>query len=197
MNLTDKNFIIGADECGYGSFAGCVTACGVKAPKDWSLEGLNDSKKLSPKKRQVMRDKLLQLISNNEISYHIASRPNTYIDEIGLGKALKESYVEIFHKLYSSDSLIIIDGILKFDNLGVDAYDKESIIKADEKIPHVMAASILGKTFRDAQMVEYSSKYPQYNFENNMGYGSPKHIKAIKEYGLSDLHRKSYNYKFI
>src|ERR1035437_404154 len=115
--LIGKTHIVGADECGYGSLSGPVVVCGVRATKDWSLDGLNDSRKLSPKKREVMRAKLLELVEENAITYHIASRDNLTIDKFGIYPTLKECYVEIFHKLYLPDSLIIIDGNLKFDNL--------------------------------------------------------------------------------
>lgn len=190
--LFNKNYILGADECGTGCLAGPLVVCGVKAPKDWSLDGLNDSKKLSAKKREVMRTKLNELIKNKVINYYLASRSNIYIDKVGMAQALKEAYVEIFHNLYCSNSLIISDGILKFDNMNVDDYDKISIIKADTKIPAVMAASILGKTYRDNQMQIMHQSYPQYDWKSNMGYGSAKHLTAIKEFGPSPLHRFSY-----
>jgi len=193
MIETSKKFIIGADECGYGSLAGEIVVCGVKALKDWSFEGLNDSKKLSPKKRTSLTDSLSK---NKDIQYHIALRDNVYIDKIGVFSALKECYVEIFNALYCEDSLIIIDGNMKFDNLSIDHMEKISLIKADTLIPHVMAASIIGKTNHDLKMTEvHHVNYPQYHFNSNMGYGSPKHKEAIKIHGLSDIHRKSYKIK--
>jgi ribonuclease HII len=192
MNLENKEYIIGADEVGAGPLAGPVVVCGVRAPKNWSLEGLNDSKKLSERRRLIMTDKLSKLILNKEITYHIAERSNKEIDQVGIALALKQSYVEIFHKLYDSKCQIIVDGILKFDNLGVDDYDIISIIKADTKIPAVMAASILAKTYRDGKMKSISNLYPNYCFDKNVGYGSAIHMEAIKKYGPCELHRMSY-----
>lgn len=187
-----KPFIVGADEVGYGCLAGPLVVCGVRAPKDWSLAGLNDSKKLSPKRREVMRAKLCDLILKKEISWHLAERTNVQIDNVGVAIALKESYVEIFHELYSPDCLIISDGILKFDNMGVDGYDRVSLIKADTQIPTVMAASILAKTYRDEKMKIMHSLHPQYDWLSNVGYGSKAHLKAIDEHGPCPLHRYSY-----
>jgi ribonuclease HII len=190
--LADKTYILGSDECGYGALCSSLVVCGVRAPKDWELEGLNDSKKLSPKRREVMREKLLKLADSNVINYHIAERPNTTIDQFGVAMVLKDAYVEVFKKLYQDDCLIITDGTLKFDNLGIDDFDKVSLIKADGMIPQVMAASILGKTYRDANMRELHKQYPQYDWEHNMGYPNPFHLQAIKQYGPCPLHRMSY-----
>ena len=150
--MTD--YIVGVDECGYGSLCSSLVVCGVRTPKDWSLLGLNDSKKLSAKKREAMRAILLKLISEKEISFHIAERSHTIIDKFGVYPVLKEAFVECFHKLYTPNCLIIADGNIKFDNLGADDYDIHSEPKADGTYPAVMAASILGKTYRDEKMRE-------------------------------------------
>lgn len=189
---SDKSFIIGCDEVGYGCLAGPLVVVGVRAPKDWTLAGLNDSKKLSAKKREAMLLPLMKLVQNKEISYHLAERSNTVIDKVGVAVALKDAYVEVFHALYQPDSLIISDGILKFDNLGVDAYDKVSVIKADSKYPAVMAASIIAKTYRDDLMHRLHHTYPNYGWDSNVGYGSKDHLEAIAYYGPCELHRFSY-----
>lgn len=190
--LENKNNIIGADEVGYGCLAGSLVVCGVKAPKDWVLAGLNDSKKLSAKKREALREQLLKLSSDKIINYHMAERSNIEIDKQGVAVALKSAYVEVFHKLYEPDSLIIIDGILNFKGLGIDSYDHISVIKADSKYPSVMAASILAKTYRDEKMKELHKLHPNYGWENNVGYGSRDHLEAIAKYGPCELHRFSY-----
>ena len=189
---SDKPFIVGADEVGYGCLAGPLVVCGVRAPKDWSLAGLNDSKKLSEKRRLALGNKLSDAFYREEITFHIAERSNVQIDKMGVAFALKDAYVEVFHKLYQDDSLIISDGILKFDNMGVDAYDKVSIIKADTKIPAVMAASILAKNFRDGKMKNFHPLHPQYGWDSNVGYGSKDHLEAIAKHGPCALHRYSY-----
>lgn len=190
--MIDKPIIIGCDEVGYGCLAGPLVVVGVRAPKDWSLAGLNDSKKLSAKKREAMRDQLSNLIESGTIAWHLAERSNAVIDKDGVAIALKSAYVEVFHKLYQDDCLIISDGILKFDNLGVDDYDKVSVIKADAKYPAVMAASILAKTYRDGKMKILHELHPQYGWDSNVGYGSKDHLAAIEKYGPCPLHRQSY-----
>lgn len=187
-----KSFVIGADECGYGSLAGMVVVCAVRASKDWTLEGLNDSKKLSEKKRDAMRQKLLALAREDKIKFAVASRSNVEIDSLGIALALKECYAEVFIELYDEDSLLIADGNLKFDNLTSRGYTVKSLVKADTYVPTVMAASILGKTHRDAIMYKLHEQHPEYDWLNNVGYGSAKHLAAIKQYGPSSLHRMSY-----
>jgi ribonuclease HII len=192
MKLENHNYIVGCDECGYGSLAGPLVVVGVRAPKDWSLPGLNDSKKLSAKKREALLLPLMKLVQNKEISYHLAERSNTVIDQQGVAVALKDAYVECFHALYQPDSLIISDGILKFDKLGVDGYDKVAVIKADSKFLAVMAASIIAKVWRDDKMHQLHFSYPNYGWNKNVGYGSKVHLEAIAYYGPSPLHRFSY-----
>lgn len=195
--MTQKTYIIGADEVGYGSLAGPLVVVGVRAPKDWNLEGLDDSKKLknkSEKKLHEMGAKLLELAKEGQITYHLAERSNVQIDKWGVAKALKDAYVECFHKLYQEDSRIITDGILKFDGLGVDNYDKLSMIKADAQVPHCMAASIIAKCYRDKLMKEvHHPKYPQYGWDGNVGYWHKDHVAAINKLGPTPLHRWSYD----
>jgi|SRR6185436_2566771 len=195
--LESKIFIIGIDECGYGSISGPLCVGAVKAPKNWSIPGLKDSKQLTPKNREIMRVQLLKLIEKNVIQFHLAERTNKQIDQFGLGVMLKDCYVENFKKLYTDDSLLVCDGNLKFNNLGVDDLDKVCIIKADTLVPSVMAASILAKTYRDEKMRELHKQYPMYNWIENMGYYGAQeiHIGAIRKYGFSPLHRLSYKLK--
>lgn len=190
--MIDKPIIIGCDEVGYGCLAGPLVVVGVKAPKDWQIPGLNDSKKLSAKKRDAMLLPLMKLAKSNVISYHLAERSSQEIDKVGVAVALKDAYVECFKALYEEEALIISDGILKFDNLGVDAYDKVSVIKADAKFPTVMAASIIAKTYRDDKMHQLHHTYPNYGWDSNVGYGSKDHLEAIEKHGPCPLHRFSY-----
>ena len=193
--VSEKKFVIGCDEVGYGCWAGPLVVCGVRAPKDWNLVGLNDSKKLSAAKREALQAKLLDLVDKKDINCFLVEKSNTEIDKMGVGVALKQSYVEVFKSLYTPESLIVSDGILKFDGMGVDTFDQVSIIKADGQIPAVMAASILAKTYRDSLMKELHKLYPEYDWENNVGYGVASHKAAIKKIGLTELHRRSYNIK--
>jgi ribonuclease HII len=193
--MSDRPFVIGCDEVGYGAWSGPVVVVGVRAPQDWKLEGLNDSKKLSPKQREAMADKMNDLIVDGSITWALAERSNVFIDKVGLGAALKDAYVEVFHQLYQPDSIIISDGTLKFDGLGVDGYTKVSMIKADTIVPQVMAASILAKVYRDGKMKILHNLHPMYGWKSNVGYGAKTHLEAIKKYGLSPLHRHSYKIK--
>jgi ribonuclease HII len=188
----NKSHIIGADECGYGSLAGPLLVCAVKTQNDWSMEGLNDSKKLSAKKRNTLRIKLLSLVEQGIIQYAMAERSNLQIDSLGVYVALKDAYAECYKKLYDEQSLLIADGNIKFDELSNDGYNITSVIKADTIYPTVMAASILAKTYRDNQMISLHTSYQIYDWINNMGYGAPLHLAAIKLYGPSSLHRMSY-----
>ena len=190
--MTDKPFIIGCDEVGYGSYAGPVVVVGVRAPAGWTLEGLNDSKKLSPKRREAMSAKLEKLIADGSIAWGLAERSNTVIDQMGLGVALKDAYCEIFKRLYNDESLIIIDGNLKFDNPEANAYDKKSVIKADTLFAQVMAASILAKVYRDTKMKMLHKQYPHYGWDHNVGYHSTDHMEGLQKYGPCPLHRFSY-----
>ena len=195
--MVDK-LVIGCDEVGYGPLAGPLVVCGVKAPEGWNLEGLNDSKKLSEKKRRAMGDALSILISNKIISFHMAIRSNIDIDKYGVALMLKDSYVEVFHKLGEHQPiLIIVDGNLKFDTPGLDAYTIKTMVKADTQIPTVMAASIIAKNYRDTYMSTVHLLHPMYGWDSNAGYGSKDHIAAIRKYGLSPLHRRSYKVKSL
>lgn len=187
--LQNKYNILGVDEVGYGCIAGPLVVVGVRAPKNWELAGLNDSKKMSERQLNEMRAKL---DVNSEIVWHKAERSNLEIDRDGVAVALKSAYVEVFHKLYQEDTLIISDGNLKFDNMGVDAYDMFSVVKADSKYPAVMAASILAKTTRDRFMYQLDPLYPAYNWKDNVGYPSKQHKAALATHGVSAFHRMSY-----
>lgn len=188
----EKPFIIGCDEVGYGSWAGPLVVVGVRAPRDWALDGLNDSKKLTPKKREVMSAKLEKLIASGDLAWALAERANTVIDKIGLGVALKDCYYEVFKRLYNDESLIISDGNLKFDDPETNAYDKVSVIKADTLFPQVMAASILAKVYRDTKMKMLHKQHPNYGWDHNAGYRSDDHVAGLEKYGPCPLHRFSY-----
>jgi ribonuclease HII len=190
--VMSKDFIIGCDEVGYGSLAGPLVVCGVRASKDWYLEGLNDSKKLSAKRREAMQAKLGLLIKNKEIRFAMVERSNVEIDKLGVAKALKDAYDEVFDNLYDDQTFIIVDGVLEFTNAILKGYEIQNLIKADSKIPAVMAASIIAKVYRDSKMKVFHILHPMYGWDSNVGYGSTKHIRAIDEFGPSPLHRMSY-----
>lgn len=194
-----NQMIIGADECGTGALCACLVVCAVKAPQDWpspqdaSLLGLDDSKKLTPARRRLAASKLEQLIAEGHLAWALAQRSNAEIDRLGLARALKDAYVECLTQLYQPGDHIIVDGTLKFEEYPeVAEYSIQSVIKADGKFPQVMAASILGKVFRDAKMTLLAQQYPMYDWEHNAGYGVQKHLQALAQFGPCPLHRFSY-----
>lgn len=187
-----SKYIIGCDENGWGAIFSILVVSGIRAPIDWKMDGLNDSKKLTPKRRQELRDKLYIAAENKEISFYIAERTSLQIDEFGCYNVLKDAYVEVFRALYQEGDKIIVDGNLKFDGLGVDDLDIESVIKGDSKFPAISAASIIGKVYRDGKMEDLHKDYPLYDLNNSHGYPSPKHKSALEKYGYTELHRKSY-----
>lgn len=195
-------YIIGIDECGYGAFAGELFVGGIRAPYNWSFPGLRDSKKLSPTQRALLTQELYKLINAQEIKIHIFRVSNTIIDQKSLGVCHKTGIGEVIKNLYSPDDEVVLDGNLRWARIEpyIQGFTNESInfksvIKADDKYPTVSAASIIIKHTRDQEMIRLSEKYPQYEWNKNMGYGNPEHKEAIKKYGFCDLHRRSYNIK--
>jgi ribonuclease HII len=175
--------LCGIDEAGRGPWAGPMTIAGVKLHKD--IAELNDSKKLSEKKRELLYD----IIVKNS-SYHIVSIDNNTIDKLGLSACLKNAIEEIINNIDASTYLM--DGNTSF---GID--NLEHKIKADATISEVSAASILAKVTRDRYMIEISKDYPKYDFHKHKGYGTKAHKEAILEYGFCPIHRRSYNIKGI
>lgn len=184
--------ICGIDEAGRGPVAGPMVYAGVifkmengKCKIQNYLDKLNDSKKLSAKKRE----EIFEIIKENSI-YHIVFKSNNEIDEKGLSKCIKEALNEIKDNLKAKKYLF--DGNSSFGVSGI-----ETIIKGDSKIKEISAASILAKVSRDRYMIDISKKYPEYNFAKHKGYITKEHIELIKKYGLCDIHRKSYKLKAL
>lgn len=175
--------ICGIDEAGRGALAGPLTIAGCVLTK--SINGLNDSKKLTPKKREELFE-ILQINSYYIILYF----SNIKVDTLGLSACLKSGIKIVQQRFFEHE--IIMDGNTNFGVNGV-----KSIIKADSLIPEVSAASILAKVSRDKIMCKYDDIYPEYSFKKHKGYGTSLHVKSIKEHGLSDIHRKSFKLKSI
>lgn len=175
--------LCGIDEAGRGPLAGPLTIAGVILKKP--IEGLNDSKKLTEKKREALFD----IICENSI-FHIARFTATQIDELGLSACLATGLQEIMSALGEADYLY--DGNSKFGVSGL-----RTMVKADATIPEVSAASILAKVTRDREMIALAPLYPQYGFEGHKGYGSAAHIEAIRQYGHCEIHRKSFKLKSL
>ena len=179
------NYIGGVDEVGRGPLIGpVVTACCV-LPKDFKLEGLTDSKKLTEKKRE----EYYKYIKENCIAYGIGEASPERIDEINIYQATKEAMIMAINKVREQVPLehVLIDAMpLELD------IPNTSIIKGDAKSISIAAASVLAKVTRDHMMIELDKKYPEYGFAKHKGYPTKKHLEAIHEYGLIDGYRKSY-----
>ena len=192
QDLYEKGFnnICGIDEAGRGPLAGPVVVAGVIMPKDSMIEGVNDSKKVSEKKRE----KLYDLILEEAISYSVAIIGQDTIDEINILNATKQGVTQVVEGLDIRPDLILVDALTHINTKGVPY---ESIIKGDAKCYNIAAASIIAKVTRDRIMRQWDEIYPQYGFINHKGYGTAKHIAAIKEYGLCPIHRRSFTKNFI
>lgn len=196
-----KEYIIGVDECGTGALAGEVYVCAFFAPKDWYLKGVADSKAISKKKRETVFEELFLLFNKKEIDFSFASaHPNNKEEykEYGdnLHSLLKYLYWKSAQRLLSrhpkQSTLIVLDGIIEFPTHPYALAEAISLPKADALIPQVSAASIIAKHSRDAYMQDLHQKYPQYEWDKNVGYPSPAHKAAIKKYGICKEHRMSY-----
>jgi len=189
-SLLNENikYIAGIDEVGRGPLAGpVVTAC-VVMPYDEMLSGVFDSKKVTKKNRE----KLFEEIKNKAISYSISVKNQDIIDEINILNATKESMKESFNTLNIKPDLLLVDAV----KLNI-CENEMSIIKGDATSYAIACASILAKVYRDRLMEKYAKIYPNYDFENNVGYGTKKHIEAIKTFGITPIHRLSFLGKII
>lgn len=188
-----KGYVAGVDEVGRGPLAGPIVACAVVLDLD-SLEedlilGLNDSKKLSEKKRE----ELAEIIKEKAISYYIASCSNEEIDRDGIAYCNNKVFLDSCTSLGVTPELVLSDGYL-VKHLKIR---NEFVIKGDTKSASIAAASIVAKVYRDKLMKEYGKEYPNYAFEENAGYGTGKHIEALKTYGPCKIHRKSFITRII
>ena len=183
-------YICGIDEAGRGPLAGPVVVASVIMPENSMIEGVNDSKKVSEKKRE----KLYDLILDEAISYGIGIVGQDEIDEINILNATKKGLTMSLQELTQKPDLIIVDAVSKINTLGIPY---ESIIKGDAKCYSISAASIIAKVTRDRIMREWDKIYPQYGFATHKGYGTSSHIKAIIENGPCPIHRKTFIKHFI
>ena len=183
-------FICGIDEAGRGPLAGPVVVASVIMPADSMIEGVNDSKKISEKKREELYEKIIK----EAISYGGAIIGQDEIDEVNILNATKKGLTISLQELTQKPDLILVDALNHIDTLGIP-YD--SIIKGDAKCYSIAAASIIAKVTRDRIMREWDKIYPEYGFEKHKGYGTASHIKAIREFGLCPIHRKTFTKHFI
>ena len=193
--LKEAQSIAGIDEAGRGPLAGPVVVACVVMPRDSMIEGVNDSKKVSEKKREKLYDEITQ----EAIAYGVGIISQEEIDKInilnatkeGLTLAIKEMEKDLKEKQrgFEKPEIILVDALTKIDT---DHIPYRSIIKGDAKSYSIAAASIIAKVTRDRIMREWNEVYPMYGFAKHKGYGTASHIAAIKEYGLCPLHRRSF-----
>ena len=187
---TGVETICGIDEAGRGPLAGPVVVATVIMPRDSFIEGVNDSKKVSEKKREL----LYEQITNEAIAWGVGIIDQKEIDRINILNATKEGLTTAIKNLEVKPDRIIVDALKGIDTLGIPY---TSIIKGDAKCYSIAAASIIAKVTRDRIMRQWDEIYPQYGFEKHKGYGTAMHMQAIREYGLCPLHRRSFTKNII
>ena len=186
----DLQYICGIDEVGRGPLAGPVYAAAVILPKNVNILYLNDSKKLSEKKREELYSEIM----DKAIAVGIGYREQDRIDEINILQATFEAMEMAVNNLSVKPELLLIDAV---HIPQLEMYKQESIIKGDAKSVSIAAASIVAKVTRDHLMEKYDLEYPGYGFASNKGYGSQEHIEALKRLGPSPIHRKSFIKNFM
>lgn len=184
------SYICGIDEAGRGPLAGPVVVGAVILPEDSFIEGVNDSKKVSEKKRE----KLYEQITNEAISYSVGIVDQKTIDEINILNATKLGVKIALEGLKQKPDVIMVDALNNMDTLGIPYI---SVIKGDAKNYSIAAASIIAKVTRDRIMRQWDEIYPIYGFAKHKGYGTAEHIRVIKENGPCILHRKSFIKNFV
>ena len=182
-------YICGIDEVGRGPLAGPVVAGAVILPEDCQILYLNDSKKLSEKKRE----ELYEIIMEQAVAVGIGYASHTRIDEINILQATYEAMREAISKLSVRPQILLNDAV----TIPMVEIPQVPIIKGDAKSVSIAAASIVAKVTRDRLMVKYSELMPEYGFASNKGYGSQEHIEALKKYGPSPIHRKTFIKNFV
>ncbi|MEW8971616.1 MAG: ribonuclease HII [Mesobacillus sp.] len=175
--------IAGIDEAGRGPLAGPVVAAAVILPENFYLPGLNDSKKLTESKRE----EYFEVIMAEALSVGVGIISAAEIDEINILQASKKAMLTAVNELGVTPDYLLIDAV-KLDT----PYPFEALIKGDSRSISIAAASIIAKVTRDRLMKELSLEYPQYGFGANMGYGTPEHLNALREHGVTEHHRKSF-----
>lgn len=190
LYLKGAKRICGIDEAGRGPLAGPVVVAAVVMPEDSFIEGVNDSKKVSEKKREKLYDE----ITNNAIAWGVGIIEPQEIDDINILNATKKGLTKALKELVEKPDIILVDALTGIDTLGIPY---QSIIKGDAKSYSIAAASIIAKVTRDRIMRQWDEIYPEYGFEKHKGYGTKAHIEVIKNDGICPIHRKSFVKNFI
>ena len=193
--------VCGIDEAGRGPLAGPVCAAAVLLPEGLVLDGLNDSKKLSEKKREL----LFPVIQENALAFGIGFADEKEIDEINILQATFLAMRRAFDAMQRRCDYVLVDGnrmppmpvpgetVVKGDAKSPG----ETVVKGDAKSPSIAAASILAKVSRDRVMLEYAKQYPEYQFEKHKGYGTKAHVEALRAFGPSPIHRRTFLKKIL
>ena len=185
----DCEYICGIDEAGRGPLAGPVCAAAVILPKDAQILYLNDSKKLSEKKREELYDEIME----KAVAVGVGLCDNNTIDEINILQATYRAMQQAITNLSVKPDFILADAV----TIPGIYIPQDGIVKGDAKSVSIAAASIIAKVTRDRIMREYDKQYPEYDFASNKGYGTSAHIKALKKYGPTEIHRKTFIHKYV
>lgn len=188
--INGAKYICGIDEAGRGPLAGPVVVASVILPRESMIEGVNDSKKISEKKRERVYEEIIK----EAISYGVGIIDESKIDEINILQATKEGLTESIKELKIVPDIILVDALRGINTCNIPY---KSIIKGDATSYSIAAASIIAKVTRDRLMLKYDEMYPEYGFAKHKGYGTANHISAIKQYGLCPIHRRSFVKKFV
>ena len=181
--------VCGIDEAGRGPLAGPVCAAAVLLPEGLVIDGLNDSKKLSEKKREL----LFPVIEENALAFGIGFADEKEIDEINILQATFLAMRRAFNAMQRRCDYVLVDG----NRMPPMPVPGETVVKGDAKSPSIAAASILAKVSRDRVMLEYAKQYPEYQFEKHKGYGTKAHVEALHAFGPSPIHRRTFLKKIL
>ena len=192
LKLYERNieYICGIDEAGRGPLAGPAVVGAVILPQDSFIEGVNDSKKISEKKRERIYDQIIE----EAIAWSVGIVDEKTIDEINILNATKLGVKLALEGLKQKPDVIMVDALNNMDTLGIPYI---SVIKGDAKNYSIAAASIIAKVTRDRMMQEWDEVYPAYGFAKHKGYGTAEHIRVIKENGPCSIHRRSFIKNFV
>lgn len=183
-SYTDDFIEVGIDEVGRGAIAGPVVVGAVILPKKFTSPDIRDSKQMSP----IARKKAAEIIYQKALDFSIATVSNEIIEAQNIVRATQKGMREVVKKLRVKPKWILVDGLQKFDtDLCMTA-----IIKGDQKLMSIAAASIIAKNYRDTLMQYWHKSYPEYNWKNNVGYPTQEHRNAVDQFGLSPIHRKTF-----
>lgn len=188
VELGGDGVVLGVDEVGRGSVAGPLTVCAVCLPSEPRIWGLNDSKQLTPAKREMLAVRIAECAR----AIGMCHIPPARIDEVGMARALREAVAGAVKDTGLEPDCVLMDG----NPLGAVPNERD-VVKGDAKIACIAAASIVAKVTRDELMVELDAEYPGYHLAQSKGYASAEHIQAIKDHGLSPVHRVSFCGNFL